>query len=58
MFVVSAEMTLSLVGPLAVGASSLERSHFRLGLVFVSVKVSLFLPRALSTVQTPSPQYF
>ena len=55
---VSARMTLSLVGPLAVGAFFFGRS--RLHLVSVSPsdrQVSLFHLRALSTVQT-QPQCF
>ena len=55
MSVGSLRKTLSLVDPLVVSASSLERSRFRLELVFVSVQVSLFLLRAISTVQIPPP---
>ena len=54
---VSARMILSLVGPVAVvGAIFLGSSRFRLVLVFVSnLQFSLFLLRALSTVQIPPP---
>ena len=52
----SARMTISLVGPLAVRAFSFERSRLHLVSVCSSERqVSLFHPRALSTVQTPPP---
>ena len=56
MYVGSARMTLLFVGPQAVGAFFLDSGRFRSVLVCAPVRhVSLFFPRALSTVQIPPP---